>query len=104
MAYNNYSVDIRDRIIAPLRRYDIRKVYRTSEMRYEYTHSRLGSSDNIRCPPQEESIFEINISERGLRKMSSDLDEIQHEEWLRKNNPSLQQAWDHYQTVLALCK
>jgi hypothetical protein len=29
---------------------------------------------------------------------------MQEEEWLRKNNPSLQKAWEHYQTVLGLVK
>jgi len=106
---NSQQVDIRDRYFRPLLKYGIREAHCSRELRYDdptwyYSRGYVDSSINDFYRPKENTAFEIKLDKEGLEAMMYDLDRIDHEEWLRKNNPSLQAAWDHYQTVLGLVK
>jgi hypothetical protein len=110
MAINNYDhrrsisqpVDVRDRYFRTLQKYRVRSANYT---RYdEPFYSRNYDNISSYYRPTDHCTFEIILDEQGLKDMVDDLDRIEHEEWLRKNNPSLQKAWEHYQTVLGLVK
>jgi hypothetical protein len=88
----------KERIFRPLQKYDIIEAHINRRVPFDY------GSVNSYYRPREHSTVEITFDQEGLEKLSVDLYKIQEEEWLRKNNPSLQKAWEHYQTVLGLVK
>ena len=94
---NSQQVDIRNSYFRPLHKYGIIEAHYIREVRLRYY-----SSAEYRT--REHNTFEIKFDQTGLDKLSLDLYKIEEEEWLRKNNPSLQAAWEHYQTVLGLVK
>lgn len=107
---NSQQVDIRDRYFRPLHKYSIREAHLNREvhLRYDdpYYYSGAGYRDTSISSygTREHNTYEITFDQLGLDKLTSDLSKIEEEEWLRKNNPSLQKAWEHYQTVLGLVK
>lgn len=113
--YNSYGnsnyqqVDIRDRRFRPLFKYGLKEAHVSRKLRYDdpyYSSFRYNntsiSEDFYR--PGEYYTYEITLDQRGFDEMVRDLDRIDYEEWLRSRNPSLQKAWEHYQTVLGLVK
>jgi hypothetical protein len=88
------SVDVRHGYFDPLRKYNILSAEYTQQLhsRY-YRHS----------PPSEES-FQIEFEKQGLEKLLGKLDALEREEYLRKQYPALQNAWEQYQLVLELMK
>lgn len=105
---NSQQVDIRDRRVRPLRKYGLKEAHVSRELRYDrnyyFTRPNKGMIDHDLYRPDEYYIYEITMDQKGFDEMVSDLDRVDYEEWLRKNNPSLQKAWEHYQTVLGLVK
>jgi hypothetical protein len=105
----SHQIDIsRESILRPLQKYDIREAHVNRGVRgVRYDYSVAGYRDtsiNSYYRSREHSTVEITFDRAGLEKLSVDLYKMQEEEWLRKNNPSLQKAWEHYQTVLGLVK
>lgn len=114
--YNSYSnsnssqqVDIRDKYFRPLHKYGLKEAHMSRELGYDspyYSCFRYIDTSNSEyyLKPKEYYTYEITLDQRGFDEMVSDLDRIDYEEWLRKNNPGLQAAWEHYQTILNLVK
>lgn len=98
---NSQQVDIRNSYFRPLHKYGIREAHYIREVRYDDPIWYYSSAE---YRTREHNTFEIKFDQTGLEKLSLDLYKIEEEEWLRKNNPSLQAAWEHYQTVLGLVK
>jgi hypothetical protein len=90
--------DTGHRYFRPLHKYGIRDAHLNREVQ-RYDYSAAGS-----ISPRGYGTYEIEFEEAGLDKLTTDLYKIEEEERLRKYNPSLQAAWDHYQTVLGLVK
>lgn len=101
----SHQIDIsRESILRPLQKYDIQEAHVNRGVRYDYSARYCDTSIDSYYRPREHSTVEITFDRAGLEKLSVDLYKMQEEEWLRKNNPSLQKAWEHYQTVLGLVK
>lgn len=98
---HSQQCDIRDRSLNPLYKYGLREARVHTEVRYE---PHYGYGCKTRYDPYECYTCEITLDQKGFSELVGDLERIEHEEWLRKNNPSLQAAWDHYQTILNLVK
>jgi hypothetical protein len=105
--YQNYynkksqSVDIRHGFFGPLRKYNI--------ISAEYTQGSPGYHydriDGYRYSyPSSEESFQIEFEKQGLEKLLGKLDALEREEYLRKQYPALQKAWEQYQLVLELMK
>lgn len=105
---SSQQVDIRDKYFRPLHKYGLKEAHVSRELRYDDPYYSLRYNDTSNneyyFKPEEYYTYEITLDQRGFDEMVSDLDRIDYEEWLRKNNPSLQKAWEHYQTVLGLVK
>jgi hypothetical protein len=101
----SHQIDIsRESILRPLQKYDIQEAHVNRGVRYDYSARYCDTSIDSYYRSREHSTVEITFDRAGLEKLSVDLYKMQEEEWLRKNNPSLQKAWEHYQTVLGLVK
>jgi hypothetical protein len=105
------QVDIRDTYFSPLYKYGLREVHYNAEMRYADPYWVDYSNNSIMRRPEEHGTFDITIDRKGLEAIMSQLERneseskrCEYEKWLREQNPSLQAAWEHYQTVLGLVK
>ena len=106
---SSQQVDIRDKYFRPLHKYGLKEAHMSRELAYDspyyYGFRNIDTGNNeYYLKPKEYYTYEITLDQRGFDEMVSDLDRIDYEEWLRKNNPSLQAAWEHYQTILNLVK
>lgn len=92
------SVDIRHGYFGPLIKYNIVSAEYTQRPYYDRMDAYRYS-----YPSSEES-FQIEFEKRGLEKLLGKLDALEREEYLRKEYPALQNAWEQYQLVLELMK
>jgi FMN phosphatase YigB (HAD superfamily) len=106
MAMSDYykksqSVDIRHRYLDPLRKYNILSAEYTQRENPRYYYDRI---DGYRYSHPSEESFQIEFEKQGLEKLLGKLDALEREEYLRKEYPALQNAWEQYQLVLELMK
>lgn len=104
---SSHQVDTRNQYFAPLRHYDILNAEYTAELtRRQHSDylTTLRPNDPASDYSQPYETVEIKFVKRGLEKLLTELDIAEKEKYLRKQNPALQAAWDHYQTVLGLVK
>ena len=76
------------------------------EQKYRYAHTDPHFSHSGSLYEQSyvtvEAMYSVEISEFGLKRLINDSEQIEREEYLRANNPTLQKAYDKYKTLLAL--
>jgi len=95
------SVDVRHGYFDPLRKYNILSAEYTQQLHSRYYYDRI---DGYRHSPPSEESFQIEFEKQGLEKLLGKLDALEREEYLRKQYPALQNAWEQYQLVLELMK
>ena len=97
-------IDARHGYFGPLRKYTILSAEYTEENRVPYSCRSYYAS----CYPDSfttsQETFEIKFERRGLERLLDKLDTSEREELLRQQNPALQKAREHYQTISGLVK
>jgi hypothetical protein len=104
--YNNsVNIDSRDRMFEPLSKYRLLNAEYTRELMHDLDYRAAYAYDSIHYrTPHDQIVFELKFYKEDLYKLMDDLEKIEQEEHIRKQNPAAQKAWEEYQLILSLVK